>query len=162
MKGKQHTFTITHYSEDEEKELTGTFTCRRQSILDQSRIQRRKAELCGGMFCVLDDNGNPTGQGIDEQTESVNYVLAVLETVLIQKPTWWNLDELSDQILVRKVFDEVRKFENSFRRRRGDSDTDGQSSGSSEEGGEKESQGSVAGNQPKKVVGGEVLASLDA
>ena len=132
--------------------------------MDQNRINKKKAELCGGLYCVRDDNGVPTGQGIDEYSELQNYVLAILSVVLVKgaTPSWWNLEELSDQELVHKVFLEVQKFENSFRRRGGDSAGNGQHSGSSQEGGTQTHQAANAGKPVEKMVDKEILSALDA
>lgn len=161
MRNRTHTFNIEHKTEEGET-LQGQFTYKRQSILDQSRIARRKSELSGGMYTVRDDEGNPTGQGIDEFTESFNYAIATLETCLIQKPNWWNLDEIADPDLVLKVFKEVQNFENSFRRRGRDKSEEQQVSSGSEGTSEEEYQASQSTDSSPKVVDGQVSTSLDA
>ncbi len=161
-KGKLHTFSINYTSEIDGKDYIGQFTCRKQSILDQTRITKKKSDLCGGMYCVRDLEGNPTGQGIDEYSESFGFALATLQTVLVSKPEWWDLDSISDQELIFKVFSEVSDFENSFRRRGRSQNRDEGNNGSSEEGSEKEHKETVNDSLPKKVVDEQVQAALDA
>ena len=157
----QHTFSINYTSEDTGDTFSGQFTSKRQSILDKTRIQRRKSELAGGMYCVRDDKGQPTGQGIDEDTEWFNFAVAILEVTLIAKPTWWDFENLADEGVVLKVYEEVMKHENSFRRRTGPANDRGERVASSSETGAEEHQESVNANLPKKVVDGQVQASLD-
>lgn len=161
LKGKIHTFSIKHKLIDGE-ELEGQFSCRKQAILDFSKIQRRKSELCGGAYCVRDDNGNATGQGIDEETEYINHVIAVLETMLVTWPQWWDLSVLDDFALLTAVYSEVQKFENSFRRRPGQA-PEGEGSVLGGEGaGEKERKEAKSGGNAPKVVDQKVSAALDA
>jgi hypothetical protein len=137
----------------------GQFTTKKLSIRDMAQVGVRKAQLAGGMHCVRDDSGNPTGQGIDEETDYANHMIAHLETALIQKPIWFNLGEIWDLGLVKEVFSKVMTFENSFKSTYGG--TAGPSgvgqAGSSAPGAQAD-----AGSGPTPVVGKEVSASLDA
>lgn len=158
-----HTFTIDHLSDDDGKRYTGQFTCKKLSIMDQSRIQVRKAQLSGGLFCVRDDTGIPTGKGLDEEAEFLNLMIAELDTLLVQKPQWWDLDQITDQDLMLAVYKEVSSYENSFRRSNNAQNTDSERSDhSSKNGSSPEHPQAVAGNNPTKVVGEEVQAALDA
>lgn len=167
---KTKTFQIDYISEIDDKHYTGQFTTRKLSVMDSSKISVKKSQLSGGMYCVRDDNGNPTGQGLDEDTDTFNYMLAMLDVCLIQKPEWWKLqansaiDEnyIGDQGLISKVFSEVVSFENSFRKRNGGAAKGDGSSAVSEVAGAQESASSDPANGPKKVVGGQVQAALDA
>jgi hypothetical protein len=161
IKGKLHTFKINHKSDNGE-DYEGTFACRKQSIIDHSKISRRKSELSGGMYTVKDEDGNPTGQGIDEETETINHIIATLEQVLVQKPDWWDLTVLDDYKLITSVFSEVQKFEASFRGRRGSGDSDTGHLSSSEGSSEEERAQSNAANNAPKVVDKKVSTSLDA
>lgn len=160
-KSKLHTFLINYVSEDTGEEFNGQFTCRRQTILDKSRIQRRKSELSGGMYCVKDENDNPTGQGIDEDSEWFNYAIAVVETVLESKPEWFDFQDLADEGVVLTVYKEVMNFDNSFRKRTGGTDSSGGRVAGSAEDSTPEHKETIHGGVPPKVVDGEVQASLD-
>jgi len=155
-------FNIEFFSEEDQKTYSGTFTCKKASIMDYNRIQRRKSELNGGMYCVRDEEGNPTGHGIDTETEFLSFMIATLEIQLENSPIWFNLNEITDRDIVYKVFEEVMEFENSFRNRTRraakEAGTVSSGQGSSTE---KHQEAAVA-NNPTKVVGKEVQASLDA
>jgi hypothetical protein len=150
---KEKTFTIDYQSDEEGEHYSGQFTVKKMSILDVSKVNVRKSQLCGGFYCVRDDADKPTGQGIDEGTDSFNYMIAVLENQLIQKPAWWKLDSISDQGLLSAVFKEVMEFERTFRGRgnRG-ADTSGESASSSKETSPQESPKAVPGNVSSQVL----------
>lgn len=161
-KGKFHTFQIDFKSEVDGSRYQGNFMIRKLSILDQAKISRRKSELCGGMYCVRDKDDKPTGQGIDEWTEWLNHMIALLETSIETAPQWWNLEEIYDESLLVAVFGEVMSYENSFRRRPGEDDKGGVDSGRGEgDSEEQRPQPNDALNAPK-VVDGQVQAALDA
>jgi len=133
-------------------------------VRDRSQVGMRKSQLAGGMYCVRDDEGNPTGQGLDEDTDYLNGMIAHLEVALIQKPSWFNLAELADLGLVREVYGAVFDFETSFFRL-GQKDGDTPESGSDNVGTKDrvpEYQGTGVGNAPTQVVDQQVQASLDA
>ncbi len=154
-----HTFTVRWTNPSSGNTEEGMFTTKKLSIADMSKMGVRSAQLSGGMHCVRDDNGVPTGMGIDEETEFTNKMLAHLEIALVQKPVWFNVSEIWDVGLLEEVYGEVAKFEASFkstRRRAAGTGGVGQASG----GGERPQPN--AGNSPTQVVGQEVSASLDA
>jgi hypothetical protein len=154
------TFTVKHKLEDGTVD-EGTFTVKRLSIKDRAHIGMKKSQLAGGMHCVRDDDGNPTGQGIDEDTDYLNAMIAQLDVALIQKPSWFNLDELADIGVVQEVFKKAADFEVSFFRSTNGGDNNGSGRVRQEDGGApNEEPGS--GNTPTPVVGQEVQAALDA
>lgn len=161
-KGKTKSFSIDYMSEIDQFQYQGAFTSKKMSIMDQTRVSRRRSELCGGMYCVRDEDGNPTGQGIDEWAEVQSRMIAILEVALVQKPAWWDLAEIGDEELLGKVFEEVMLFENTFRKFGGEDTTSGDSSASSEGDGEGQCKEPVLDNHASKVVDGQVSASLDA
>lgn len=161
IKRQTSTFTINHKGADGE-DYNGVFTCQKQGIMDHSVINRRKSELSGGMYMVTDEHGNPTGQGIDEQAEAINNIIATLETVLIQAPDWWDLHLIDDYGLLSAVFQEVQKFEASFRKRGGEATEVERSVQSGEGAGSQERQAAKPTDNAPKVVDGKVSASLDA
>jgi hypothetical protein len=157
MISKQHVFTVDHTSEEDNTNYRGQFTVKRLSMMDRSKVSVRKSQLNGGMFAVKDDDGKPTGQGIDPDTDWLNYMIAYLEIALIQKPEWFKFTEITDSSLVFKVFEEGMKFENSFRNRGTESGSAGSGESSSQAEHKKTDDGSVL----KKVVDSEVLKALD-
>lgn len=108
----QHTFTINHFSEIDQQHYNGTFTCKKLSIRDTSKLGVRTAQLNGGMHF---DDDTP-GYGVDGSTNGINHMIAMLELALVNKPSWFDIDELVDLELLSKVYGEVRSFEASFRR----------------------------------------------
>ena len=162
MSAKTTSFTQEH-KDDDGVIQTGTFTAKRLSIMDRSRVSVRRNQLSGGMYCVRDDNGNPTGQGLDPETDFINGVIAHLETALIQKPIWFKLEEITDTGLLMEVYDKVIDFERSFFR---SGDQPAAEGSHNDRGGETSSdqappqQGHPATAQ--KVVGQQVQTSLDA
>ena len=130
--------------------------------MDRSKVGVRRSQLSSGMYCVRTEDGIPTGQGLDEDTDFTNTAIAHLEVSLEQKPIWWDLDEISDVGLLRKVYEEVMDFEWSFFRREGQSADDKKSDGRSADDSSSADETEQSGNSPTKVVGPEVQAALDA
>lgn len=156
-----HTFTID-YTSDEGERFQGTFSTKRLSVTDRAKIGVRRSQLSGGMVCVRNEEGEPTGQGIDEDTDLMNQMFAHCEVSIVQKPLWWNLDEIVDMGLVREVYSKVVEFEMKFFRSADQTvPGDGPGGSSQEDGSAQPSQGGPGGSL-KKVVGEEVQASLDA
>ena len=162
MAKRLHTFNIDIESEVDEKHYQGAFTCRKAAVIDFSKISKRKSELSGGRYCVIDDDGKPTGQGIDEYSDGLNNLVATLETLLVSAPDWFNVEEIGDNDVMMAIFKEVMAFQNSFRRRRrpeaeapgADSSSQGNSSSESEA-------ANLDHNAPK-VVDRQVPVALDA
>jgi len=115
---KRHIFNIAHSSEVDDCTYQGTFSCKKLSVKDLAQLSITKARLNGGYY---HDPEQP-GCGIDQQTDGLNHMLAHLELSLIDFPDWWDLAEIGDIELMSLVFQEVATFENSFRKRKGDSD----------------------------------------
>lgn len=166
MQKKTHTFTVTVDSEMEERNFNGTFTVKTLSMSDRTKVNVLKSQRLGGFYCCKDDDDVPTGRGVDYQTDLDAYVLAYLEVAVTQKPDWFIIDgpdALQDSVVVYKVFEEASKFEKTFRVRKR---TTAEESDGSTQGGEgtsaPEPAQANAGNGPKKVVGREVQAALDA
>ena len=128
-------FSVDYYSEEEGRRYMGTFTCKKLTIRDLSRLGYRKAELCGG------HSYNPeTGKGVDPGTAFLNEMIAHCEIALVSKPEWFDAENLTDLGLLNEVYKEVTAFEVNFR---GDKPaTEGQtSSGSSQTSSSTESSG---------------------
>jgi hypothetical protein len=164
-----HTFSVDYLSADDGSRYTGSFTVRRLSIMDLSKLRQRVAQLNGGYHYVTDDEGNDTGQGIDWGTEQMNTMLAHLEIAVQTCPPWWKLDELADVGLMRAVYDEVQKWEDTFRGRGranaapslgGEAGAAGPGAVGAVGGGAGHPQASVGG-RATALVGAEVSAALD-
>lgn len=157
---KTRVFTVKHTFADG-LEVDGQFTCKKITILDKSKIGMRRSQLAGGMYCVRDEEGNPTGQGLDPDTDVLNLMIAHLEVSLVQKPDWFKLDELDDYELIEKVAVEVFSFEKTFLRQRGESDSGNGSGSSGEAASGQESQVQNARSIPKTMVGKEIQTALE-
>ena len=123
------TFHIDYYSEMEEKNYIGTFTVRKLTIGDLSQLGLLKAKMADGFSY----NEN-SGRGIDDTTNAINEMIAHFEIALIQKPDWFDPQDLIDIGLLREVYTEVASFEADFLNRplRGDRSS-GVSASTSEE-----------------------------
>ena len=162
---KLNTFHLDYYSPVEDKKYEGKFTARITSFMDKTKINVRRSQILGGMYCVRDDNGMPTGRGVDEDSEVNAQMIAHLEVALIQKPDWFKLDgegAITDDQVIYKIFDEVITFEKTFRAGvRGTAEGSAGSAQGSEGVGAAKSAQANAGNAPQKVVDGQVQAALD-
>jgi hypothetical protein len=107
-----HTFQINYQSELDGKDYKGLFSVRKKVISDAAKISVKRLQLNGGYHF---DSDNP-GVGMDQTTDSMNYVLANLDVLLTQAPPWFDLDSITDFGLVLAVWEEVKKFQNSFRK----------------------------------------------
>jgi hypothetical protein len=105
---KQHTFMVQHRDENGAL-IEGQFTTKRLSIREFTAVTVRKIVMNGGYHW---DEKHP-GQGIDEQTDYTNHMIATLEMCLIQKPVWFDLATLDDINLLVKVYRICTEFENS-------------------------------------------------
>jgi hypothetical protein len=162
---KLNTFSINYYSEMEQRDMSGKFTARIASFMDRTKINVRRSQLLGGMYCVRDAEGNPTGRGVDEDTEGQAMMLAHLETVLVQKPDWWKLEgesQIVDDAVIWMVFAEVIKYEKTFRDRGRPTAEGSEGSAQGSEGaGAPQPPRAVGTNNPQKVVDREVQAALE-
>lgn len=145
-----HVFQIDHDSESDDMGYHGTFSCKKLSVRDYSKIQVEKSRLNGGMH---HDPEKP-GYGVSEDTDGLNHMFAHLKVSLTSTPDWWDLDTIGDMELVTKVYAEVATFEATFRNRGNVPDR------SSTEEGSSTSSGPVSGGDAGQVVGEEVPAAL--
>ena len=103
------TFQIDYFSEIEDRRYSGTFTTKKLTIGDLSKLGLRKTQLSGGYS--FDEE---TGKGVDPATFMLNEMIAHCEIALIQKPDWFIPEELVDTTLLRNVYEEVASFEADF------------------------------------------------
>jgi hypothetical protein len=154
-----NSFTVKYRDPSTGQVVEGVFTTKKLSIRDRTQMMVKTTQYAGGMHCVRDEDGKPTGMGIDEETEFANRMLAHLEIALIQKPTWFNMDEIWDLGVVREVYQKVMDFESSFKSTLGGEPGPG---GVGQASGSGTSPQANAGNGPTPVVGQKVSAALDA
>lgn len=147
-------FYIKHTSNTDGRVYEGQFTSKKLSIKELAQMGVRKAQLNGGYHFDPDKPGN----GIDEQTDMLNNMLAHLEVALIQWPMWFNLDEIYDAELLGQVYGKVAEFESQFfRSNRGQSA--GPGSGQNDSSGE--GQKSRAAGSVEAVGRDQISSTLD-
>lgn len=103
------TFQIDFNSEVDKKRYSGTFTSKKLTVGDLSKLGLRKAQLSGGFS--YDEEKN---RGVDPGTNILNEMIAHCEISLLQKPEWFVPEDLTDVILLQEVYQEVASFEANF------------------------------------------------
>ena len=147
-------FSIDFLSEVDGIRYSGKFVSKKLSIRDIAALGVRKAQLNGGMHY---DYAHP-GHGVDEQTDEFNNMIAHLEISLLEAPTWWDLDAITDISLIGSVYKEVVVFENTFL---GRPRVEGSDDGGTGEGGSSPPEGeSGPGATAVALVDAEVSAAL--
>lgn len=149
-----HTWNFHFKSEIDGRTYEGQFTSKKLSIMEISRLGVRKVQLNGGYYY---DESRP-GCGIEAHIDNMNSMLAHLELAVIQAPVWFNPEVLFDPSLIRAVYREVVKFENSFFRSQRSEPESGRGGPDDRSG---ESQESGSAGRVEEVGGGEVQPSLD-
>jgi len=109
MRDFNKSFSIDHLSEMDGQRYMGTFTVKKLTIGDLSRLGARKAQLCGGYTVGLEGGSN-----IDPGTAMLNEMIAHCEIALMSKPDWFDPEKLIDPALLNKVYEEVARFEANF------------------------------------------------
>jgi len=146
MRDLTKSFSIDYHSEMDDRRYMGTFTCKRLTIRDLSRLGHRKAELCGGHSYNAE-----TGKGVDPGTAFLNEMIAHCEISLVSKPEWFDPENMTDLSLLNEVYKEVTAFEVNFRGP--ESATEGQASdGSEQASGSSEYSGSGRSNHTLEAV----------
>lgn len=102
-------FSINFYSKILKETFSGTFTTKKLTVGDLSKIGLIKAQLSGGY--VYDE---VQGRGVDATTNLLNEMVAHCQVSLIQTPDWFNPSDVSDLELLRVVYEEVASFEANF------------------------------------------------
>ena len=130
------TFQIDYFSEVDDRKYTGTFTSKKLTIGDLSKLGLKKAQLCGGH-----SYDEETGKGVDSSTAMLNEMVAHCDIALIQRPDWFTPEDLTDVSLLREVYEEVASFEATFHNRGERNSQEQDSVGNSKDSGSNESQG---------------------
>ena len=84
--------------------LVGTFTCERPNLRKIGEIAIIKARL-------------NAGERVNVDIDFLHEMFAYLQVVLTSVPEWWKPDEFFDASPVRKVWDYVRAWQESFRKK---------------------------------------------
>lgn len=98
------TFTVEWNNPETGITYMGVFTAKRPTLADAGQIAIIKARLCGG-------------ERVDADIDFVNEMIAYLQVVLTKFPDWWTPHEFFDASPLRKVWDHVRGWQDSFRAR---------------------------------------------
>ncbi len=111
MRDFTKSFSIDFTSTMDGQRYMGTFTVKKLTIGDLSRLGARKAQLCGGYTTGL---GVEAGNSIDAGTAMLNEMIAHCEIALLSKPDWFDPEKLIDPSLLNSVYEEVAAFEANF------------------------------------------------
>ena len=96
---------VTYTDPESGLSQSGEFTIKRLNLGDIRQVAIRKAQLCGGL----------SEGAIDSKIAYFNQMLAHLEFALYDTPKWWRPEEFFDGEVVVDVYEEVMRFEESFR-----------------------------------------------
>ncbi|MDB5716289.1 MAG: hypothetical protein JWO15_3686 [Sphingomonadales bacterium] len=146
---------INYTSTEDGTVFTGPFTVKRFTVRDKTAVAVRKVQLNGGFH--YEENG----LGIDESTDSLNYMMAVVELGVIAAPDWWNVNTNYDGGLLAAIYREVQAFQNTFRTVKPAVQQQQGTGTVSQEGSSSPSQGTNGPGATPAVVGNEVLYSLE-
>ena len=97
------TFFFEYKSEDGTR-LAGQFTCQRPNLGALGQLGVIKARLNGG-------------EKIHASLDFLHEMLAYCQVTLTETPDWWQPADFYDADILRSVYDHVRSWEDSFRKR---------------------------------------------
>jgi len=103
------TFHIDITSKVDDRRYHGSFTTKKLTMGDLSRMGMLKAKMAGGFN--FDPN---TGQGLDAATNLLNEMMVHCGVALVQSPDWFDPENMSDVNVLREVYEEVASFEANF------------------------------------------------
>jgi hypothetical protein len=109
MRDFTKSFSIDFQSKMDRQRYMGTFTVKKLTIGDLSRLGARKAQLSAGYTVGLEGGNN-----IDPGTAMLNEMIAHCEIALISKPDWFDPEKIVDPSLLNAVYEEVAGFEANF------------------------------------------------
>jgi hypothetical protein len=98
------TFTVDYTNPDDGNRLVGTFTVKRPSLGDVSQYGLLKARYNGG-------------ERVARDIDYLNDMIAFCQVMLTTTPDWWDPLNSYDDDLLTLVYDHVRSFQDSFRKR---------------------------------------------
>ena len=136
MNNLTKTFHIDVVSTVDSHRYQGSFTTKKLTMGDLSKMGMLKARMAGGF------NHDPsTGQGLDAATNLLNEMIVHCNVALVQKPDWFDPENMSDVSVLQKVYEEVASFEANFHAKPSESRRE-EPSGGSEDSGSIELEGS--------------------
>jgi hypothetical protein len=109
MRDFTKSFSIDFQSKMDRQRYMGTFTVKKLTIGDLSRLGARKAQLSAGYTVGLEGGSN-----IDPGTAMLNEMIAHCEIALLSKPDWFDPEKIIDPGLLSAVYEEVAGFEANF------------------------------------------------
>lgn len=151
----QKTIHLNFTSTEDGTVYEGQFMVKRFTIRDKTSIAVRKVQLNGGYH--YEENG----LGVDESTDTLNYMIAVVELGVLAAPGWWNVTNNYDGSLLGAIYREVQDFQNSFRTVKPTVQQPTGTAQTSQEGSSTPGQGTNGPGATPAVVGTEVQYSLE-
>lgn len=100
------------------KKVKGNFLVKFPSIIDRIEAEAKAATI----LKQADVNAMLT------KTYWLTQAICYLEKVIINKPDWYNLDYIDDPKVIFDLYDKVKEFENSFRKKDESDEHEGDSS----------------------------------
>lgn len=100
------------------KKVKGNFLVKFPSIIDRIEAEAKAATI----LKQADVNAMLT------ETYWLTQAICYLEKVIINKPDWYNLDYIDDPKVIFDLYDKVKEFENSFRKKDESDEHEGDSS----------------------------------
>lgn len=100
------------------KKVKGNFLVKFPSIIDRIEAEAKAATI----LKQADINAMLT------ETYWLTQAICYLEKVIINKPDWYNLDYIDDPKVIFDLYDKVKEFENSFRKKDESDEHEGDSS----------------------------------
>lgn len=104
--GTVKSFIVKWTDRETGKVHVGTFTVRRPSLGQLGQMAVLKAKMNGG-------------EKVDPQTDFLHEMIAGLQVMITDSPPWWNPETFFDASPLRKVWDHVRSWLETFRKRVG-------------------------------------------
>lgn len=97
-------FTVEYINPDDGNRVVGTFTCKRPTLGDLSQFGVMKARYNGG-------------ERVTRDIDWLNEMIAFCQVTLTVTPDWWDPLNTYDEELLTIVYNHVRSFQDSFRKR---------------------------------------------
>lgn len=86
---------------------TGIFVAGIPTISQRIQIGVTRAKMLGGV----------ANQSVDNFTDDLAFMVAYLQVVIKEYPSWWEIENMDDVIAIREMFTKVSDWVNSFQRK---------------------------------------------
>ncbi len=83
----------------------GTFVAKIPGIMQRAKIGVQRAKLLDGA----------SSESLDAGTDNLIFIISYLDGLLIERPSWFNWDDIEDLAELRVLYDEVSEWERNFR-----------------------------------------------